>query len=355
MKTKRYNGIDIIKVLAILFVPFLHYYNNFNFNTMTMTGASSLIKIGVRWITFSCIGLFIMSSGYLLSKKKVSKNYYLKSIKFYVLYFIFVLITQIYNTGVSAGLLTAFFKNLFSFHAYFWYVAFYLGLYYIIPYLNIISDKLTKKEFKTFLITLIILINIPEFYNSFPGYNREKIFYLMNPFSTLYPFVYYYIGVYFKKFSPNFSKKKTFLILCLTVALISCLDFIYSKGGTAQFYGGGYGSVIAVIITSCIFNLLYNVTVQNKKIANILKFSASLTFETYLALALSDRFTDIVINSITDVSTMSYKYILVTGPTNFIFAFIIGILVHFFVVFITYLFHKIDNKLNIKKKLRLAT
>lgn len=354
MEKKRYNGIDIIKLIAILFVPFLHYYNNFNFNTMYMTGASSLIKIGVRWISFSCIGLFIMSSGYLLCKKKVSKNYYLKSVKFIILYFIALLLTQLYNNGFSANFFTQFFQKFFLFHAYFWYVPFYLVLYYLIPYLNIVSEKLTKKEYKTFLLTLIILINIPEFYNSFPGYNKEKIFYFMNPFSTLYPFVYFYIGTYFKKFSPSFSKKKTFAILLLTVITISLLDFIYSKGGTAQFYGGEYGSVIAVIITTCIFHIFYRVTIQNKKIAKIVKFSASITFETYLSLALSDRFTDIVINRITDVSTMSYKYILVTAPVNFICAFLIGIMIHFLMIVLEHLFHFMNEKLHITEKLKLA-
>lgn len=338
-KIKRIDGINIIKVIAIIFVPFLHYYNNFNFSDLNMVGMSSIIKIGIRWLCFSCIGLFIMSSGFLLSNKKVSKKYYLKSIKFFVLYFIFLLITQLYNNGFTTNFFIELMKRFFTFPAYFWYVAFYLVLYYLIPYLNIISEKLTKKEYNIFLITLVLLINVPEFYNSFPSYyGNEKIFYFMNPFNTLYPFVYYYIGAYIKKFNPDFSKRKSCFILILTILIISCIDYTYSKGSQAMFYGGGYGSIISIIISTCIFNIFYNINIKNKFISRTINFAASITFETYLALALSDRFTDIVISKIANPETMSYKYIILTSFTNFICAFILGTIVHLFIRFITKIF-----------------
>ena len=69
-------------------------------------------------------------------------------------------------------------------------------IYVVISIMSIfyIISKSLEKEYNIFLITLVLLINVPEFYNSFPSYyGNEKIFYFMNPFNTLYPFVYYYI------------------------------------------------------------------------------------------------------------------------------------------------------------------
>lgn len=328
----RYNGIDIIKLIAIVFVPFLHYYINFNFETMKMVGAGSLVKIAIRWLSFSCIGLFLASSGYLLSKKKMSKTFYLKSIRIYIVYLIFVFLTNLYHNGFTVDFFAKLYKSFFSYGAYFWYIPFYLVIYYLVPYLNIISEHLNKKDFQIFLIILLVLISLPDFYNSFPGYDSEKYFYMMNPFSMLYPFIYYYIGAYFRKFNPYFSKRRASFILIITIIIVTCLDFTYSKGGKATFYGGGYGNIVSMIVTACIFSIFYNIVISNKLIAKIIKFGASLTLETYLALALSDRFTEKVLGTIVNIDKMPFKYIFISSSLNFLFAFLIAIVVHIFVV-----------------------
>ena len=82
-ENKRYNGIDIIKTIAFILVPILHFYLNFDFGKINMVHFGNLVQIMIRWISFSCIGLFLMSSGYLLSNKKGNKKYYYKIFHFY--------------------------------------------------------------------------------------------------------------------------------------------------------------------------------------------------------------------------------------------------------------------------------
>ena len=350
MKKERFSGIDIIKIIAIIFVPFVHFYMNFDFDKINMLHIGNILQIMVRWLTFSCIGLFIMSSGYLLCEKKPSKKYYKKILYFLLLYLIALTMTYTFVNHFNTGFLKNIILLSMKFEGYFWYVSFYICLYALIPYLNIVIEKLNKKQYLIFLTILIILTSLAITVNSIPRFNYHKTIFLPGSFMVLWPGVYYYIGAYFKKFQPNIRKRNYILFFSLALLFISVLDFIFSKNGPANFIGGGYGNLITVIVTTCVFGLLYKIKFKNKIVTAITKYCASLTFETYLSLSISDILTQKIIHNFLNIGFVEYKYILIAAPINFLLAFIIGIIIHYIAKFLLFLWSKLPIKISIDLK-----
>lgn len=81
----RYDGIDIIKIVAILFVPSLHFFLNFGFYKQPYTGFIMILQESVRWVSFTCIGLFILATGFLQCTKKIEKNTFKNIYKYLIL------------------------------------------------------------------------------------------------------------------------------------------------------------------------------------------------------------------------------------------------------------------------------
>lgn len=328
---KRYDGIDIIKIVAIIFVPILHFYLNYDFGKINMLHFTNVIEIMIRWISFSCIGLFLMSSGYLLSNKKIKKGYYLKIFYFLLLYGITLAMQHTVVNRFGSNYILDYFTKFFQFSGYFWYVSFYICLYTLIPYMNLVIEKMNKKSYLIFLVTLIILTSQAITLNSIPHYFPiRKVFFLPGSFCVLWPATYYYIGAFYRKFEVKINKYIYVLMLLVSVLFISILNFIYSNKGPAFFTGGGYGNFVSVIITTCIFGLLYKINLKTKLTKKVVKFCASITFETYLSLAMSDVITRKIINHLANYKFVEYKYIIIEAPLNFAIAFIIGIFIHYF-------------------------
>lgn len=64
---KRETGPDLIRCLAFLFVVVFHSFLYNSYYTERQTGWQMVLADGFRWLSVSCIGLFLMLSGYLLS------------------------------------------------------------------------------------------------------------------------------------------------------------------------------------------------------------------------------------------------------------------------------------------------
>ena len=239
MEKERYIGIDIVKILACFFVPGLHFFVNYGYQEKILNSPIVIIEISMRWIFFTCVGIFIMSTGYLQCNKISTKEYYKKILIYVSTYFIYCVLTAILVGGENLGRDIA--SYFFQYPAYFWYVSFFFGLYLILPYFNRIVDGLSEKEMKKFLLVLICVTSIPEFINWLPAFSKTqwKYFYLPNWWREFYVITYYFAGVYFRKYRPQIGKKVTMCILILVPLMISSFDYIVSKENKTMFIGGG--------------------------------------------------------------------------------------------------------------------
>ncbi|MDE6848774.1 MAG: hypothetical protein K2J44_05460 [Ruminococcus sp.] len=76
-----YAGIDIVKILAVFMVVCIHTYLYDGMYYEPITDKKFLLPIALRWISYTCVPLFMISTGYLMKNKKFSGKYYLGLIK----------------------------------------------------------------------------------------------------------------------------------------------------------------------------------------------------------------------------------------------------------------------------------
>lgn len=286
----RQIGLDIIRTSAIFFVLSVHYflYSNF-YTTLEVKGIYSFILIFFRWLFYCCVPLFLLLTGYLNINKKYSCNYFKK------LFFIFfdftitlIIIYLVSNFALEKNyIFIDFINDLLSFKSH-WYLGMYIGLYLLIPFLNKLSNSLSKEEHKHLIITLLFISGLSSVLSGFKISNFE-----INIFSKYwnfaYPILYYYIGLYIKKFKVTTNKWKLFsiLILSLIIETLICYLYYYNSNFDWKLFDG-YGSLITVIASVSIFLLLYCINIKSTFISKVFTLFSKVSLIMYFLTKLYD-------------------------------------------------------------------
>lgn len=341
---QQFDGINIIKFLATLLVPSLHFFTLYNFVNQPYAGILMIFEESIRWISFSCIGLFIISTGFLQANKTPSKKYFINIFNYIFVFFIYCIITA-YGEQHPIGFVNWVRMILYYFlqcPGYFWYMGFFIGFYIFIPFLNILLSQLNQTQFKQFLLALLLVISIPEFINWLPSIEPQwKYLYLPNYWKDFFPILYFSLGAYARKYEFKFSYIKIVLLLLLTSIGISTIDYLAVNGATPKFYGGGYGSIITVSISFYIFLLFYKVNLKKGLVSKCVKYFSSLSLNIYLGLAVSNILTSILIKShfAQLITPFTFKLYFIEFPINFLISLGIAIPVNLFIKSILYLKH----------------
>ena len=144
VKRKRELGIDVIKVVALLSVISVHFFSYIGFYDQPMYGKEMLILTTIRNFFMICVPLFLLATGYLMNRKKFDKKYYKGIVRVLYVYVIVSIICIIYSKikGDQSSIWHMV-LSIFSFSAagYSWYVEMYIGLFLIIPFLNLIYNS----------------------------------------------------------------------------------------------------------------------------------------------------------------------------------------------------------------------
>lgn len=251
---KRNTGADIIRIVAIFTVISVHFFLNNGFYSEIVTGNKMLIMCIMRTLFGVCVPLFILLTGYLMSQKTLSRKYYLGIRKTLVIYLLASFACMIYRVSylkVEFTFKSAFFEILsFSGAPYSWYIEMYIGLFLLIPFLNIVYNKLENKKQKQILIlTMICLTILPSLFNI---YNFDNAQWWANPASSteytkiipawwisLYPVTYYFVGCYLHEYGLKIKTKTMLLLFSLCTVFFGIFNFYRSYG--TKYITGSYG------------------------------------------------------------------------------------------------------------------
>ena len=284
-------GIDLIKIIAIIFVPSLHYFLNSGFMDQPYVGIDKIFLVVLRMFSMSCIGLFIAATGYLQCEKVFSMGYVKKIQSYIVIYLIYCFLTSVF-LGVLhiSSIKQDFLVRVFQFPGYSWYMAFFLGFYLLIPFFNNIFRDYKKEQFEKYLLILILVIAVPEFINSIPSFsnNTDKILYLPNWWKEFFPLLYYSIGAYFRKYEIRIRKIFGFTTAIIFQLLCAVIGYFYAFGKQPIFIGGAYGGLLEVVTVFVIFGCIYDVNIKSRIINDSARFLGKITLNIYLGLVISD-------------------------------------------------------------------
>ncbi|MCX4268718.1 MAG: acyltransferase family protein [Lachnospiraceae bacterium] len=318
--TKRYIGIDIIKTIAIFFVISVHFFLNTNFYTTSLAGEVMYLQLTARWLFFTCVPLFLLSTGYLQKEKVYNYKYWQVGGNILISYIGISIITFLYRTCFLKEEITIqeAIKGIlnFSLNGYAWYVAMFVGLYLLIPAINLVYKNIrTKREKLNFIIILCFLTAIPV-----QGF-------LSNEWIAIYPITFYFIGAYIKEFNPKINKIKGIIWIILILLLEDLITIFISQNNENGVFSAiiidRYGYFLNLCLSVIVFLLIYDIKKCNIVFSKFFTIIAKLTFEIYLFSYIFDSYFYLKFKELYFITQQDFsKYYFMIIPCVFFSSFI---------------------------------
>ena len=287
---KRNINIDVLRCIAVCSVLGVHYFLQTSFYQQPMIGVTMGIKTIIRTFFMICVPLFLLLTGYLMNRKELSKRYYKGIVQVLGIYLLASIACLLFNVFVEKESYT-FIEYIrgfttFQFANYAWYVNMYIGLFLLIPFLNMIWNNRMDQKYHLFLvITFLSLTALPSILPSsfMPDWWM----------GGLYPITYYFIGAYIKDHDIRLHIVANLGLLILCVIGFGAFNFYYSHGdvfrASASVDWQGYQNVIDTVL---VFLLILHLPLQNLSI--FIKYMiykvSECSFGLYLVSSIFDHF-----------------------------------------------------------------
>lgn len=263
----RNSTLDIVRICSVLLVIMVHFFLHTGFYSEPMIGPRMFLMCFMRTFFSACVPMFILLSGYLMSKKTVSKKYFFGISKTLLTYFMAGVACIIFKSVHLHEHFT--FKSIilsfldFSAANYAWYIEMYIGLFMLIPFLNLIYNNLKNHRQKALLVLVMVLITaVPTLFNVYnltdpswwsnPSVNNDFNAIFPDWWIGFYPITFYFSGCYLKEFGLNLKTKTVAFLLVLTTLGFTAYNFWRSYGGgfvTSQFaYWYGFQPYVTSVL-----------------------------------------------------------------------------------------------------------
>lgn len=297
---------DLIRCVAVYSVTSVHFLLNSGFYGVPVSGADMWIMCMVRSLFMCCVPLFMILTGYLMQHKTLSGRYYrglVKTLEIYVLASIACLLFKKFVQGQEVTLLSGILDILdFDAANYAWYIEMYIGLFLIIPFLNLIWRGLgTKREKRVLVVTMLALTLLPKLLNNFdfrtegwwasPSISEKYDPLVPGFFTTMYPITYYFIGAYWKEYGWRMGKARTLLLLLLAVVLFGSYNYWRSDGGNFVWASNSTWGGENLITATLLFGLLLQMKPKRwpRMVQSWLVYLSGISLGLYLVSWIFDR------------------------------------------------------------------
>lgn len=287
-KTERLTWIELLRILLMVMVLILHInlcggilYN------VPFSGVRYFSAWLLESLCYGAVNGYAMITGYVCCE---SKFRYCRIMPTWLQVFfwntLIILCFSIF--GINNAEPVSFFPV--SGNVY-WYFTSYFGMYFFIPFFNLLIQHLDMKKFTVLTLTLFILFS----FFSFTFGNNNDPFNLSNGYSMVWLSTLYFFGAYIKRFGSELKLKKKLwaVIFFISSAIptissylldIVCADSFgdmigkYNLGG----YTVSYTSPFCVISALALIMLFKDVEIKNPKLVSVINFFAAASFGVYL-------------------------------------------------------------------------
>lgn len=282
-------GLDLIRSLAILCVICGHFFMNTHFNSTVFSGASMFLQAAFKFLFGIGVPLFVILTGYLNNSKTASKHYYMGVFRILATYLVFSIITILfrhYYLGETQSWLRWGLDVLaFSAIPYAWYIEMWIGLFLLIPFLNILYKALSGKRQKLLLIsTLYLMTAAPDMCNRYgvhlvPGFWKD-----------LWPLFFYFSGCYIREYQPRIPR------LCIIVGILSIIlvnpvfNVLFIHNRTLIHIAGGPWGMLGMPLALLAFLALYKWDSAKSYVRLPLTTISLVSLEMYLCCYMVDAF-----------------------------------------------------------------
>lgn len=280
VKTGREFGMDIVRIIAILFVPFIHFFGDTEYYSAPIIGKTMLYATALRWLVLTAVPLFMIITGYFKLDKDINFNHYKAVFPVLLTHIVCCtvrLFTDYHIHGVE--LTREYVLDKLVYFNYGWYVKLYIGLLLIIPFLNKIWHGLETQAKKEILILTLISLTAmgPLIYDIIPA-----------TWLILYVTGYYFIGAYIREYKIRINPVLNIALIAATVFSAAVATYAHCDGGAFDWeYLGyaansGYSSLPAFLAATLITILFCDLNCPFKPLALAAKAISVLSLEMYL-------------------------------------------------------------------------
>ncbi len=246
-----------------------------------------------------CVTLFMMLTGYLMSSKKLSLQYFKgisRTLFIYVLASVACMMFEFfyYHVPVSVSkMLVGIFT--FSSCSYAWYIGMYVGLFLLIPFLNVLLCHLTRVQKKWLIGILFVITILPDTLNlvNFDIYGYWTDLENMTQYSLgishfwvgIYPITFYAVGAYLKEYRPKVRMGALFFLMIAVMMLSGGVQLWRCYG---QPFIWGPWQELASLSTFLLSVLFFVMLLQIREegypgpVRQVLKFISDLCLGAYL-------------------------------------------------------------------------
>lgn len=344
--SNRNPSLDILRIFAFSTVVGVHFFMNADFYDCKLVGTRLFAMTVARQFCMICVPLFLVLSGFLMKNKKLEGKFYSGIKKTLATYFFASLACYVFMLYFKdeTGSISDFITQLLKFKAakYSWYVEMYIGLFLLVPFLNILWNNIpTKKYKKVFIFTMLFLTAIPQVINIYnftlegwfltPSMSKSYTPIIPDWWTAFYPITYYFIGCYLRDFDLKL-KKSTNLIL---IALVSLAygAFCFYRSTPKKFVKGPWqthASLGVVFLTVLVFVFIKNLdlTKTPEWFKNFCRHVSDLCLGAYLVSYIFDKiFYKMLNEAVTDIPAR-FNYFLVIVPVIIVCSLLLSFLVN---------------------------
>ncbi|MGN0490544.1 acyltransferase [Ruminococcus sp.] len=355
----RNAAMDIIRIVAAFTVLSVHFFLHNGFYSQTVEGAPMYIMVLMRTLFSVCVPLFMILTGYLMSHKTLSRKYYSGISKTLIIFVLATLACMIFKAihDNESFTLKSFILGTLDFTGanYSWYIEMYIGLFLLIPFLNLAYNKLKNKRQKQVLVlTLVFLTIIPTVFNIFNFDNpawwsdpkTSDTFAKLIPswWMGIYPITYYFTGCYIREYGIKLKTSSTLVLFLLAILIFGTFNYYRSYGTT--FKSGSYVfwyGIEPYVLSVLLFVLLSRIKTDNmnEKVKFVLWKVSDLALGIYLISYIFDMLVYPVLNAKINPMTDRLPFYFVAVPIVFVCSMLASAIMNIAAKYIQILFKKL--------------
>lgn len=292
----RNSNYEIMRIISMFFIVIYHCLIITGGQLIDhTTGFTQMFCELLSLILIVHVNSFLLVSGYFQYNKPTSLKKVWKLIQMTLFYSIIIALVLNFTNVIDLTFLD--YVKVFSPIEFsnLWFLITYIALYLLVPYINVLIEKLNQQEHRKLLILLLIMFSL------IPTITNQNTF--SNNGHTLIQFIFMYIvGAYFGKYPisqnihfRNYSSKKKIVIFTFGFfffGIINYLMFYLTKNiltmhpgkfmtyvcNSVQVNTYFYQNPLIIIQSICYFLIFENFKFKNK----FINYISSTVFTTYI-------------------------------------------------------------------------
>lgn len=289
---KRETNMELLRIVAMLMVLIQHCVGRGLLLGNPSINISNLILIRfLDSLAQVANASFLFITGYYMINKKFNLKRILNLWGKTILYSLIIFVICSF-LGIYADALAFLFPITFG---EYWFISAYIALYFLLPIINILLNKLTQRQFKYFLIALIVMLGVIRVISNPGGIFSGNIFPVI---------MFYSIGAYIKRFvkvKPNGRYFIKYILLTFIFVLTYVIVEIIQKSTTNSYIYlrlcyilDGLRKdecIILVAMAICFFMKFRTINIKSTLANRLISFIAPSMFSIYIiheSLALRD-------------------------------------------------------------------